>query len=42
MSQCASRLLVDGVTNIEELVRVMPYAAIRKMVEQEPAAERAG
>jgi type IV pilus assembly protein PilB len=38
MAECASRLLVNGVTNIEELVRVMPYAAIRQMVEQERAA----
>jgi len=42
MAQCASRLLVDGVTNIEELVRVMPYPAIRQMVGLEPVAERVG
>jgi type II secretory ATPase GspE/PulE/Tfp pilus assembly ATPase PilB-like protein len=35
MAQCAWQLLVEGVTNIEELVRVMPYPAIRQMVESE-------
>ena len=38
MAQCATRLLVDGITNIEELVRVMPYPAIRQMAESAPEA----
>ena len=38
MAECASELLSDGVTNIEELVRVMPFAAIREMLEA-PSAE---
>jgi len=38
MAQCAARLLVDGITNIEELVRVMPYTAIRQMAESAPEA----
>src|SRR5688572_18865315 len=38
MAECASELLRDGVTNIEELVRVMPFAAIREMLEV-PAGE---
>jgi type IV pilus assembly protein PilB len=38
MSACASELLSDGVTNIEELVRVMPFSAIREMLET-PAVE---
>ena len=37
MGQCAATLLTNGVTNIEELIRVMPYPAIRQMVEMEPA-----
>jgi type II secretory ATPase GspE/PulE/Tfp pilus assembly ATPase PilB-like protein len=36
MARCAAMLLVDGVTNIEELVRVMPYPAIREMIGTEP------
>ena len=38
MGQCAATLLTEGVTNIEELIRVMPYPAIRQMVEMEPGA----
>ena len=38
MAECASELLSDSVTNIEELVRVMPFAAIREMLEA-PATE---
>jgi type IV pilus assembly protein PilB len=37
MAQCASELLHDQVTNIEELVRVMPFTAIREMLEAAPA-----
>jgi type IV pilus assembly protein PilB len=37
MGQCASTLLTSGTTNIEELIRVMPFPAIRQMVEMEPA-----
>jgi type IV pilus assembly protein PilB len=37
MAQCASELLDDQVTNIEELVRVMPFAAVREMLETAPA-----
>ncbi len=37
MGQCASTLLTGGTTNIEELIRVMPFPAIRQMVEMEPA-----
>jgi len=37
MAQCASELLHDQVTNIEELVRVMPFSAIREMLEAAPA-----
>ena len=36
MAECASELLNEGVTNIEELVRVMPFSAIREML-QAPA-----
>jgi type IV pilus assembly protein PilB len=32
MAQCASELLSGGVTNIEELVRVMPFSAIQQML----------
>ena len=39
MAQCASELLHDQVTNIEELVRVMPFAAVREMLEAAPATE---
>ena len=39
MAQCASQLLNDQVTNIEELVRVMPFSAIREMLEAAPATE---
>ena len=34
MAACASELLSEGVTNIEELVRVMPFSAIREMLEE--------
>jgi type IV pilus assembly protein PilB len=37
MGQCASTLMANGTTNIEELIRVMPFPAIRQMVEMEPA-----
>ena len=36
MAECASELLSEGVTNIEELVRVMPFAAIREMLARRP------
>jgi type IV pilus assembly protein PilB len=40
MAQCAAQLLSEGLTNLEELVRVLPYAAIRQMLSSEaPAAE---
>ena len=39
MAQCASELLHDQVTNIEELVRVMPFSAIKEMLEAAPATE---
>jgi type IV pilus assembly protein PilB len=42
MAQCASDLLHDQVTNIEELVRVMPFAAIKEMLEAAPAEAMAG
>jgi type II secretory ATPase GspE/PulE/Tfp pilus assembly ATPase PilB-like protein len=42
MAQCASDLLHEGVTNIEELVRVMPFAAIRDMLAAAPAEEMVG
>jgi type IV pilus assembly protein PilB len=38
MAQCGLTLLVEGVTNIEELVRVMPFPAIKQMVDMEPVA----
>jgi type IV pilus assembly protein PilB len=37
MAQCAATLLTNGTTNIEELIRVMPFPAIREMVDAEPA-----
>ena len=37
MARCAAQLLVDGITNIEELARVMPYTAIRQLIEKQPA-----
>jgi type IV pilus assembly protein PilB len=37
MAECASELLHGQVTNIEELVRVMPFSAIREMLEAAPA-----
>jgi type II secretory ATPase GspE/PulE/Tfp pilus assembly ATPase PilB-like protein len=40
MAVCASELLVNGITNLEELVRVMPYQSIRQMSEMEPAAAK--
>jgi type II secretory ATPase GspE/PulE/Tfp pilus assembly ATPase PilB-like protein len=40
MAVCASELLVNGITNLEELVRVMPYQSIRQMSELEPAAAK--
>jgi type IV pilus assembly protein PilB len=42
MAQCASDLLAEGLTNLEELVRVMPFAAIRQMVQLEPAEALVG
>ena len=42
MAQCASDLLHDQVTNIEELVRVMPFSAIKDMLEAAPAEALAG
>ncbi len=42
MAQCASELLDAGVTNIEELVRVMPFTAIREMLEAPVAEAMAG
>ena len=42
MAQCASELLHEGVTNIEELVRVMPFSAVRQMLEAAPAEEMVG
>jgi type IV pilus assembly protein PilB len=42
MARCAAHLLVDGVTNIEELVRVMPYPAIRQMLDAESPAALVG
>jgi hypothetical protein len=42
MAQCASDLLSEGLTNLEELVRVMPFAAIRQMVELEPVEALVG
>ena len=42
MAQCASELLHEGVTNIEELVRVMPFSAVRQMLEAAPAEETVG
>ena len=42
MAQCASELLHDQVTNIEELVRVMPFSAIREMLEAAPAEQMVG
>ena len=39
MAQCASELLHEQVTNIEELVRVMPFSAVREMLEAAPATE---
>jgi type II secretory ATPase GspE/PulE/Tfp pilus assembly ATPase PilB-like protein len=39
MAQCASELLHDQVTNIEELCRVMPFTAIKEMLEAAPATE---
>ncbi len=42
MARCASELLHEGVTNIEELVRVMPFAAIRDMLAEAPAEEMVG
>ena len=41
MAQCASELLHDQVTNIEELVRVMPFSAVREMLEAAPSASEA-
>jgi type IV pilus assembly protein PilB len=41
MAQCASELLHDQVTNIEELVRVMPFSAVREMLEAAPSAGEA-
>jgi type II secretory ATPase GspE/PulE/Tfp pilus assembly ATPase PilB-like protein len=41
MAQCASELLHDQVTNIEELVRVMPFSAVREMLEAAPSANEA-
>jgi len=38
MAQCALTLRVNGVTNFEELVRVMPFPAIRELAEMEPVA----
>ena len=42
MAECASELLNEGVTNIEELVRVMPFSAIREMLEAPMAEAMAG
>jgi type IV pilus assembly protein PilB len=42
MAECASELLNEGVTNIEELVRVMPFSAIREMLEAPVAEAMAG
>jgi type IV pilus assembly protein PilB len=42
MAQCASDLLTEGLTNLEELIRVMPFPAIRQMVELEPATALVG
>ena len=42
MAQCASELLHEQVTNIEELVRVMPFSAVREMLEAAPAEAMAG
>ena len=42
MAQCASELLHEGVTNIEELVRVMPFSAIREMLEAAPPPNEHG
>jgi type IV pilus assembly protein PilB len=42
MAQCASELLHGQVTNIEELVRVMPFSAIREMLEAAPAEQMVG
>jgi type IV pilus assembly protein PilB len=41
MAHCASELLHDQVTNIEELVRVMPFSAVREMLEAAPSANEA-
>ena len=41
MAQCASQLLTDQVTNIEELVRVMPFSANREMLQAAPATTEA-
>jgi type IV pilus assembly protein PilB len=38
MAQCGFTLLAEGVTNLEELVRVMPFSAIKQMVDLEPIA----
>ena len=42
MAESAAGLLTEGVTNIEELVRVMPYNTLREMVEVEPKREMVG
>ena len=42
MAQCASDLLTEGLTNLEELVRVMPFDAIRQMAHLQAAAAMAG
>ena len=42
MAECASELLDEGVTNIEELVRVMPFSAIREMLQTPAVAAMAG
>ena len=41
LSQVDVRLLHDQVTNIEELVRVMPFSAVREMLEAAPSAGEA-
>ena len=38
MAQCGFTLLAEGTSNIEELVRVMPFPAIKQMVEMEAMA----
>jgi type II secretory ATPase GspE/PulE/Tfp pilus assembly ATPase PilB-like protein len=38
MARCAAELLRNGLTNLDELARVLPYSAIRQVLEAELGA----